>query len=153
DGPFRQVARVNDLHWIGWTTRRQDLAAAFDANWPVGESIRLVTGTDDVSGTNYEGLSGKPFFSFSFRLSFQRPKQRKVAGAHGRARFLHSIGAGVFYERCGFVHALLTRIGINSGRRNVDVTFGVTFQDLSRIAHPDRQGRRIVDHDVPGSAF
>ena len=42
DGPFRQIARIDELHRIVRIARREHFAAAIDPHRPVGEAVGLV---------------------------------------------------------------------------------------------------------------
>src|SRR6266480_1801969 len=70
--PFRQVARVDELHRIGWFARCQDFAAPVDAHWPIRKTISLIAWSDDKAWADDRCLSGKPLLDFFFRQCFER---------------------------------------------------------------------------------
>jgi hypothetical protein len=67
-GPFAEVAHVDDLDAVLFgIARREDLAAARNADRPVGEAVGIVAGPDDEAGTHERGAVTERTERFGFR--------------------------------------------------------------------------------------
>src|SRR5207237_1969158 len=72
DCPFRQIARVDELHRIARLAGCHDFAAPVDAHWPIRKTISLIAWSDDKAWADDRRLSGTPLFDFFFRQCFKR---------------------------------------------------------------------------------
>src|SRR5205807_2076082 len=53
DCPFRQIARVDELHRIARLAGCHDFAAPVDAHWPIRKTISLIAWSDDKAWSDY----------------------------------------------------------------------------------------------------
>ena len=89
------------------------------------------------------------------RLGFARRLQRPVElglGAQRLDRLGHRVGAVVAQQRRRLVLGLVVG-GVDRDGRDEDVLPHLAAQHLARVADPERQGRRVVDADVPLAAL
>ena len=149
NGPFREVARVDELHGVARSPRCENGAAAVDAHRPIREPIRFVARPDDQSRADDHGLAGKPLFRLGFREGLEGAVEFEIGCADRFHGFLHCVRAAVFRQRAGFVEVGLAIVGIDRNRGNEDVAIDVTLEDFRGVAYPNGQGGGVVDCDVP----
>src|SRR5439155_22664558 len=148
DGPFGEIAGVDELNRIGWRTGRENFAAAINSHRPIREAISLVARADDKPRANDQRFSGKPLLGFFFGERFERSIGFVTRRFHRLECLLVGIGAFAFFCRRDLVWAGLY-VTITRNRRDEDVTLDVAFENLRRVAHPCRKSCRIIDDNVP----
>ena len=152
NGPFGQVAGIDELHRVAPIARRQDLATARQPHGPVGEAVGLVARPHDQARADDRGGG---LAVLGARLLFTHRLQRAVeplVGVQRLDRLSHGVVAPVGHERSSFVGRRVVG-GIDRDGRDEDVLADVAFQHAGGVVHPDRQRGRIIDADVPVAAL